>query len=593
MINERDFRSFLEFARPPEGTKLTYCIGTTFTLDYTVLVQLALSTHGYVNEVESASDPEAFSHLSSFDEKAIVFCQNCRIDKIPKEFFKPKKTNRQKLLSLLESVIFSVSPNENLKTFHSKTWLLRFDNIDKKDDPIWKLAVTSRNLTEAKTWEIGLELVGRKAKRLSKDHLGLVPYFNFLKNTSQKNEKAQRLIKKALNDLPEIEFVKPDRISSFEVLPKFPGNNPTSFLSNEKYSEVIAISPFLSREALQELNSIKTKRLITSAKDVRLLSDLPSISENAYLFRLEGLELHAKLYFCAKPNGETDVYLGSSNLTRAALFKGGQNVEVMAKLSSKRPLLKEFERDFMFEKKKPRPWLLPLGKEDFERSEQIHAQDLKQKVLEDIRDRLSEGTFLLKRVKTRTWEIKWSGPRVTIPAGVEARITIAESSLSIDLFEVLNSKAPKIISSSPMAFLSIKLGKKGLNTIEFGAVAEVIGKRQSRGEDIFAKIVSESDKATVLKAILDTRNSSQLEIDHSTTALTNSKTKSKKQNSKLSIDGVVETILLADLDSPNRRKLVTKALSIWGKEDASSVAALKSFWIEYQKALEEVSKGAA
>ena len=60
MINERNQEAFLDLVRPHADYKLTYCIGTTFTLELPCLVQMALNSRGSKKLVEERSVHEGF-----------------------------------------------------------------------------------------------------------------------------------------------------------------------------------------------------------------------------------------------------------------------------------------------------------------------------------------------------------------------------------------------------------------------------------------------------------------------------------------------------------------------------------------------------
>ncbi len=597
MISDREQRSFLEFARPPSGMSLTYCIGTTYTLDYPVIIQLALATHGYLDDEEKLVDPAAFSRIQSFNSKSVVFSQSCKIQNIPKEFFKAKKTNRQKLLSLLDSVIVNIRPNEQIKTFHPKIWFLRFDHNDKTTSPLWNLMITSRNLSEAKTWEIGTELLGTLSNTKQNDNLEISHFLEFLK-TQSKNKKAENLINLAIKDLPFVKFEMPEKIKNFKFMSKLSNKQSYDFLDTKKYSNIIGISPFLSKGALKRLDQFQNKTLITSVKDSKYLESLEDLTSNTYLFKLDGLDLHAKMYLCRKKSGGTDVYLGSANLTTAGSLPFGQNIEALVCLSSDKDLLKDFEKKFIFKdikKKTLMPWLRKLTSDDFADSSTAHEDDKKRKDLDLLRHKISEGSFVLKKIKMNTWELKWLGEKINWPKGITGQINVGDSGEPFNLQSVISGRIkPRIKAQTPMSFIWIKLIKAKLAPLEFGTVAELVGKSKSRSDLILNTLVSENPTLDFFQFILNnsTTNSNFDVIDKHDEGIEDSKIK-KGHRSRISINGLVESFLLADIDNPHLKDQINKVFKILVKKKNSDIIILKDFWKECEIALDKVNKNAS
>ena len=80
MISVRDQDSFLGQTKPPHGYRLTYCVGTTFSLELECLLQLALNSRGIEKSVTEASELEKFAaiqmldvHFPTTDGRQLVF----------------------------------------------------------------------------------------------------------------------------------------------------------------------------------------------------------------------------------------------------------------------------------------------------------------------------------------------------------------------------------------------------------------------------------------------------------------------------------------------------------------------------------------
>lgn len=590
MISDRDQRAFLEFARPPAGMRLTYCVGTTFTLDFSVLVQLALATQGDTGAEEKLDIADAYKKLYEFESRSIVFCQACRIQKIPKEFFQPKKTPRQRLLSLLDSAIIAITTSDIDGTFHPKVWLLRFDPIEGRNDPIWKLLVTSRNLTEASTWEIGAELLGRRVGRGGRGNAPLAEFLKKLPKGRGQHAKVKRIIDEAIEDLSAVEFHTPGSFRQWEFISKSGARSCFRIIDNKLYKKIIAVSPFLAKGALNELAKTPDAILITHVKDVALLKSLPKLKSRSYLFKLEGLELHAKAYLCLRSDGNgTDVFLGSANLTNAGMLKGGHNTEAMVRLYSKQDLVADFERKFVFENKarrQPYPWLFPLNDDDFVRSTAIVEEEKKTKILEKVRADLSDGTFVLKRTGRMKWNVTWYGPAIKLDRGICATVWFSDGETAYNLRYLLEGKTKiDIYCKTPSTFLRVKVKMRKVGEIEFGSVAEVIGGSRRRSDDVLREITRHTELAVMLKSILResangiaTTSGWRNEGDGSRGI--------RKRKSAVRIEGYVEALLLADLNSQSQRMLITNTLRSYVKAGNAQALALQKFWNELKSVIQ-------
>jgi hypothetical protein len=601
MITDREQRSFLEIARPPLNMRLTYCIGTTFTLDFSALIALALATQGEQRSEETLDIADSYQKLYSFGARAIVFCQSCRIMKLPKEFFRPEKTPRQRLLSLLDAIITPISTNEVEGTFHPKVWLFRFDPVERSGDPVWKILIASRNLTEAQTWEICAELVGSRSGHSDSRNKDLKRFFSQLKDKS--GIKAKQLIDKALRDLSSVEFVPPKPFNTAAFIAKRGKGASFPVLDNVRYKKIIAVSPFLAMKALKKLNNVTDAAMIAGIKDVQLLESLPKIKENTYLFKLEGMDFHAKLYLCLRKDGKgTDVYLGSANLTNAGMLSEGKNVEAMLKLSCGKDLLGDFENKFIYqEKKRDRsksklyPWLRRLNDSDLEDSLHVQDDEKKRLPLEMVRADLASGTFVLKRTG-RVWKLRWNGSVGPWDPKVRVTLQVSDDDTVYDLRSFINVYARvQVRSKAPSAFILVRAEMVGVSPIEFGSVAEVIGGSKKRGEEVFQEIARATKFGEMLRSVLrespgrlfvtkdpippvgEDGNESRQSLPG------NGKPKRHKK-----IESYVEALLLSDLDSSHQREMIERTISVYAKRGNKEALMLQRFWRRLQTALHEV-----
>ena len=164
MLSEKEQTSFLNISKPPYGYELTYCIGTTFSLDIECLVQMAVNSRSSNSNVLLSSTPEILEIITRFEAKTLVFCQNCRIKEIKSEDQPGLNKDILNFYNLVDSTVEVVPPPNERSSFHPKVWFLRFDADSLNASPVFRLVTMSRNLTMDLKWDISVTLVGELAK---------------------------------------------------------------------------------------------------------------------------------------------------------------------------------------------------------------------------------------------------------------------------------------------------------------------------------------------------------------------------------------------------------------------------------------------
>ena len=114
MLNEREQTAFLNVSLPPYGYILTYCIGTTFSLDVECLIQMAVNSRSREIIFGDLSAPEKLEIINRFEERSLIFCQNCRIKDSKSEDGNQFSEDYSKLFNLLDSIIAVVPPPDRL-----------------------------------------------------------------------------------------------------------------------------------------------------------------------------------------------------------------------------------------------------------------------------------------------------------------------------------------------------------------------------------------------------------------------------------------------------------------------------------------------
>lgn len=145
---------FSDALRPPTGHTLDLAVGTTFTLSLRMLFlpPLAMAAHDRETELpsgEGESKPDTLALLESirrYADRTTVFCHAGGVG---------PATDYPRLLTFAEDSLVQVVPRTPGHLFHPKLWALRFKH---DEDVIHRLLITSRNLTDDRSWDTLLVL---------------------------------------------------------------------------------------------------------------------------------------------------------------------------------------------------------------------------------------------------------------------------------------------------------------------------------------------------------------------------------------------------------------------------------------------------
>lgn len=149
MLNAQSDRvDYRELLSPPPRYKVSFAVGTTYSLDLETLTAVcAIIGLNVEADTELTQSPlHMLEAIRRAGGKLLIFCQSGQIKT-------PDKPN--KLLPLLENCVSEVSlPNK--KSFHPKTWFLKYTADGMPDK--YRLIVMSRNLTFDRSWDVALRL---------------------------------------------------------------------------------------------------------------------------------------------------------------------------------------------------------------------------------------------------------------------------------------------------------------------------------------------------------------------------------------------------------------------------------------------------
>lgn len=329
---------------PPEGYELSYAVGTTYTLDLEALMIIPVALfYSQTLDAEAAGIRyDLLDALTKASEKISIFCQKGKI-KVPSSY--------HYLMAYWEKGIEEITMNHEASSFHPKVWVIRF--VKEKSPSIYRVLVTSRNLTFARDWDVAFSTEGKSGDKPIESNEPLIQFLTYLNRQSRRN-----FPKGFIQDLSKVTFDIPVPFQSLIFHPiGIPGNDNGNVspnpLRNKKWDQLLIISPFLDVSTLQLLKGkVKRKKWILSRKEE--LDYIPEAVLSSYIFNQfspyvvlaeyddalsednqlepQSQNLHAKL-FVGQREDEYEWLLGSANCTAPAFE--ARNIEFMVELSGK------------------------------------------------------------------------------------------------------------------------------------------------------------------------------------------------------------------------------------------------------------------
>ena len=591
MINERNQEAFLDLVRPPADYKLTYCIGTTFTLELPCLVQMALNSRGSKKLVEELSVHEGFEIINDFASKCIVFTQNCRIKSLPPELMEAGNTQKGRFFGLLDAMVAEVPTESQLSTFHPKVWFLRFDPSEGDGEPIFKQFTMSRNLTSALNWDVSLCLIGRQYKTNSKNNQ-LSNFLDQLVKKSSVRKRGNKLVQSAVNDLQSIEFELPDKKTFKDASFDYKWGKKKGFtpIDIQKTNKAVVISPFLSENQLQTLKDIKNLYLITSSTDLDKVNKIPELHDKTYILNIEGMDLHSKMYLLER-DSHSNVILGSTNFTNSAWF--GDNVEAHINLETAKNSVEKFIDEFILDDKgRPNNWLKKFEPIDGDIDQKEEELQKLEKEFDRIQGLLATGEFILD-YKNGSVKLGYDGEAIDFPKSYKGTVSIIGSKHSLDLRAVLDKgdKIDGVKISELSSFLVITIKHKS-HVREFCTVALSNFNRYQRNKSILSNSIKDWQSFWDYLGVILNIESAGGSGKEGGTGGGKGRSQRKVRTTKWRY---LEPVLLAGVsDSGVIDKIETAITALkTNKKDHMNEENLKTFlafWKEYKSAYEEFKK---
>ncbi|MFW9940375.1 MAG: phospholipase D family protein [Candidatus Thorarchaeota archaeon] len=344
MLNpKKDRIDFGEQLIPPEGYELDFAVCTTYSLDLQTLLLLPVALYNSQLLDNSLDELYILESIAQTSKKICVFCQKGKISV-------PHKYNY--LMAYWEKSVFQITLNHYAQSFHPKVWVIKYHHDRYK--PIYRLLITSRNLTFASDWDVAFTTEGLVSDRTVSKNIPLITFLKYLELKTK-----QKFPKHFLKELEYAEFDIPDNfhLMDFHPIGIKKSNSSGDYknpLMNKTWDELLAISPFIDNKTLKKvINSSSKKIFLLSTREEldRLNSELlestkpfqfstfienaeysTEISEDNDIPNSQGL--HSK-FFIGKRSKYFFWYLGSANLTDPAF---GRNIEFMVELKSEVPV---------------------------------------------------------------------------------------------------------------------------------------------------------------------------------------------------------------------------------------------------------------
>ena len=334
----------MDMLRAPAGYRIDQAVLTTYSLDLDVLLGLPLAVLAQSDRSldDLLEDPLLLLEaLREAGDRVHVFVDEGGIA-IP--------GISRALFAMLEQ---SVHPMRaaNGGAFHPKVWLVRFLNED--GDALLRVAVSSRNLTFDRSWDIALVSEAAPARgRIIKESRALANLMRSIPKLALRKLSKQRLemLESFAAQVERIAFPAPEGFTSpvaFESLGLATGTT-SPWRPKQGGEKLLVISPFVNRTGLDALAAASTgARILVSRQDAldELSEDVLSswgdvmvLSETAVGEQEDGTAsrpsgLHAKII--AVENGRRISWsVGSANATAAAFT--GRNVELIASMAGPR-----------------------------------------------------------------------------------------------------------------------------------------------------------------------------------------------------------------------------------------------------------------
>lgn len=332
--------------RPPAGYRIEVAVGTTYSLNLTALLlaplSFALFDRGDAEDITSLDPIRLLEAVRRYADHTTVFCQAGGIH-VPSQY--------RSILTFVEDSVREAAPSQEDSLFHPKMWALRFVTEDQKH--LHRVIVLSRNLTFDRSWDTALIL--------DEQDDGTIEAGPAAKFVRQLPNLALRPLEKRRSDelqdlartLEQVTLAPPAPFTGGELV-SIDADGQRTWPFPDHGRRLLAISPFLSKGAVQQLAGVAEERTVVSRVEsleqvgsdalcgwqVNVLQrlaevdpseDVDTVTEavpDGFFESHDGL--HAKTFVVDIEQNQSMVLTGSANLTTASWTR---NVEFDAILT--------------------------------------------------------------------------------------------------------------------------------------------------------------------------------------------------------------------------------------------------------------------
>lgn len=414
---------------PPDGYELAHAYGTTYSLDLESLMVLPVALF-YAQKIDGNIEDLRFDMLDAITNaanKMTVFYQNGQL-KVPKKY--------HHLMAYWEKGIRPITMSNHASSFHPKVWVVRYE---KKDyPPVYRVLVTSRNLTFSRDWDIAISTDGEVTDVEQRKNTPLV---HFLTQVIKAGN--FEVPKKFINELLRVKFDIPDGFTSLNFAPIGIANPDTEKVYSNpvtapraSWDEMLVVSPFVDKTTLNVITDATDKepRILSRKEELDQIDEetlsrcdcwqFSTFFEKAeYYQELEEDEaiplsqsLHAKL-FVAMKDKTPHWYLGSANCTNPATER---NIEFMVALKAQ-----------SYSHLKTRGTFLSLTEPD--RTDGITLFEPYQSDRKDTEEELEKVDRELREIKYQLTKVPIKGSAVKIEGGSAFKLQIQINASKFDL----------------------------------------------------------------------------------------------------------------------------------------------------------------
>jgi len=324
---------------PPDGYELAYAVGTSYSLDLEALMILPVALF-YAQKLDGNPDElrcDMLDAITKAADKIILFYQNGQL-KVPKKY--------HHLMAYWEDGIQPVNMPNHVSSFHPKVWIIRYQS--KEAPPIYRVLVTSRNLTFARDWDMAFSTDGMVTEKEQIKNKPLIHFLQYLNSTGK-----MKITSSFIADLQMVKFDLPDKFDSLKFKPIGIINPETnkSYVNpittgNTVWDEMLIMSPFLDNSTLMRVATNKKAYLLSRKDELDAVDEKTLMKFDCWQFStffqkaeyFQELEddgsvplsqnLHAK-FFVTMLDKVPYWYLGSANCSDPAQSR---NIEFMVEL---------------------------------------------------------------------------------------------------------------------------------------------------------------------------------------------------------------------------------------------------------------------